>query len=466
MKKIENVGGDVERQQPTTDQGLSQKTPNTMLDEETILYKLWEKNIPSLYSLFFENQLSNKTKTVQWLPETIGNADDDFALSQIMHGSCNLDGKENYLYLSNLCFPNEEHVWPDVRNVRQKGKDSVARAIERSAHMDAERWLDKSGEMTNIYKMKHEYPISIARLMPNYPDTVCTQSSDSPDLLMRRFPSIDVNMFTEIEDKTPLVRFKGHKMGGCAIEWNFNNNLLSGADDGTICYWDALATPKPEGYMEPSQTWTLNGERTRVTDCGIHQLNEAIFGVTSSDGNLSLFDVRGMRMVSQVNAHTRSATCLAFNPFAEYYILSGGAETDGGLIKLWDIRKLTHPLYEFEYHRGEIIRLEWDSMSETIFAASATDKRMTIWDASLMGSERSEKLHSSASKNNTAAPDAAKSSCKEIAPELIFIHGGFQFADCYDFSFHPHNPWILIAVADELLQCFGVPTKAHSLQHN
>lgn len=420
------------------------------------MHSVWSDNIRHLYSTFYAHELRHPTRTVQWTPEVIGTPDDDFNYNQLIHGSANVDGGDNFLYLSNIAIPMEDHAWPNLKALRKSNEggttNELTKAFARSAHKATDSWLANTGKLKHICKLRHDGPISVARLMPNYPDVVCTQSQERPDLLIYKFPSLHASEFTFVPDANPLVRLRGHKGGGAALEWNFNGYCLSAADDSKACLWDLLGKPK-DGVMQPVHTYHA-AHSAPITDAGWHQLNEAIFATAGRDGKLAMWDVRKKGKVRELAAHDgQPVNSIAFNPYSDFLLLSGGAESDG-LIRLWDLRSFEKPIYTFRWHRGEILRLEWDAMSETVFAASSSDHRVSFWDVSRMTSAKKAKP-SSGSRPKQTHPK-----------ELIFVHGGQMDQLVNDFTFNPHTPWIVASVGGRSMQCFGLPRQAYRINNS
>ena len=79
---------------------------------------------------------------------------------------------------------------------------------------------------------------------------------------------------------------------------------------------------------------------------------------------------------------------------------------------LHDIRAPTKRLHVFESHTDEVLHLAWSPHNPTIFASASSDRRINVWDLSLIGQEQT--------------PDDQE----DGPPELLFVHGGKS--PCYD----------------------------------
>ena len=77
-------------------------------------------------------------------------------------------------------------------------------------------------------------------------------------------------------------------------------------------------------------------------------------------------------------------------------------------IILHDLRNLndTKKLHTFEGHTDEVLHLAWSPHNETIFASASSDRRINIWDLSLIGQEQTPEDQ------------------EDGPPELMFVHGG------------------------------------------
>jgi histone-binding protein RBBP4 len=63
-------------------------------------------------------------------------------------------------------------------------------------------------------------------------------------------------------------------------------------------------------------------------------------------------------------------------------------------------------LHTFESHTDEVLHLSWSPHNATIFASASSDRRINIWDLSMIGVEQT--------------PDDQE----DGPPELLFVHGG------------------------------------------
>lgn len=122
----------------------------------------------------------------------------------------------------------------------------------------------------------------------------------------------------------------------------------------------------------------------------------------------------------KVQAHDSEILAVSFSPATEHLLITGGADKVSklahsdtmGLILasqtavLHDMRSPHKKLHIFEGHNDEVLHLSWSPHNATIFASASSDRRINIWDLSLIGQEQT--------------PDDQE----DGPPELLFVHGG------------------------------------------
>ena len=87
----------------------------------------------------------------------------------------------------------------------------------------------------------------------------------------------------------------------------------------------------------------------------------------------------------ELEAHTSEVNCLAFNPYSEFILATGSADTT---VALWDLRNLKLKLHALEAHTDEIFQVQWSPHHEAVLGSSGTDRRLHVWDLSKIGEEQ------------------------------------------------------------------------------
>lgn len=336
-----------------------------ILNEE---YKIWKKNTPFLYDLVMTHALEWPSLSVQWLPEVIKPVDKDISINKMLLGTHTSNGEPNYLMLAEVCLPLAD------------------------TEIDARKYDDERGEVGGFggtlskidikIKITHEGEVHRARYMPQNHFIVATKSPTSTVFVFdyTKHSSIPTDNICR-----PQHRCLGHSKEGYGLNWNphVEGQLLSGADDTTICMWDLK-----EAGLEAQATQTRRGHTAVVEDVDWHKFYPYLFGSVGDDSKLMLWDVReaSSSATHRVdNAHKGDINCISFNPFSEFLLATGGSDD---AVALWDLRNLKQKLHTFEGHTQGVYQVSWSPFNETILASSSADRRVNIWDLSRIGDEQ------------------------------------------------------------------------------
>eukprot|EP00250_Pteridium_aquilinum_P013718 c21529_g1_i1 orf=300-1274(-) len=182
-----------------------------------------------------------------------------------------------------------------------------------------------------------------------------------------------------------------------------------------------------------------------VEDVAWHLSHDNLFGSVGDDRQLFIWDLRSSTVEKpsqSVKAHDAEVNCLAFNPFNEWVLATGSADST---VALYDLRKLSKPLHSFVNHTDEVFQIGWNPKNETILASCGADRRLMVWDLGRIGEEQT--------------PEDAE----DGPPELLFIHGGHT-SKISDFSWNELEDWVIASVAeDNILQIWQM---AENIYHD
>eukprot|EP00981_Chlorochromonas_danica_P005547 scaffold1129_cov164-Ochromonas_danica.AAC.12 len=347
--------------------------------------------------------------TVQWLPEVRRQNERDVSEHKIILGTQS-DGQDpNYLMIAEVSLPNED------------------------LPIDARKYDDEKGEVGGFggtlskvaikVKINHEGDVHRARYMPQNPFIIATKSPLNDVLVFdySKHPSLPAD-----NQCRPQHRCHGHQGDGYGISWNSltAGHLLSASSDGTVCLWDIK-----ESALDVQPIHTFRSHQAGVEDIDWSRHYSTIFGSVGDDAQLLLWDTRNPKQPTKTvaNAHASDVNCIAFSPFNEFSLATGGSDN---VVKLWDLRNLSNPLHSLEGHKAGVYQLSWAPFDECILASSSEDRRVNVWDTSRIGKEQS--------------PEDAE----DGPPELLFIHGGHT-AKVFDFSWNSNDSWYIASVAED-----------------
>ncbi|URE23735.1 Histone-binding protein RBBP4 or subunit C of CAF1 complex [Musa troglodytarum] len=429
----------------------------TMEAEE---YRVWKKNTPFLYDLVISHALEWPSLTAQWLPSSSSSSGGGGASHRLLLGTHTSDEAPNFLMVADVRFPLPPPPPPDA----PIPKVEISQTIP------------------------HHGEVNRARFMPQGPSIVATKTCGAEVNVFdcSRRPTRP----TEGEATEPDVVLRGHATEGYGVSWSplKEGYLLSGSYDSKICLWD-VGMPPSEKVLDAQHVFEAH--TAAVEDVAWHLKNENLFGSVGDDHLLMIWDLRSSaskKPQQMVTAHQDEVNSLSFNPFNEWILATASADTT---IKLFDLRKLTTSLHTFSSHtlcfihyapgyksdihmdhlysvykvcfvniallfakqfvtgtpfedlreltgyvcyRGAVLQVEWSPRHETVFASSAADKRLMIWDLCRIGDEQT-------------VEDA-----DDGPPELLFVHGGHT-SKISEFSWNPAMPWVIASVAeDNILQ--------------
>jgi histone-binding protein RBBP4 len=347
----------------------------------------------------------------------------DFEVHKLILGTHTSNSEPNYLMIAEVTLPS-----PD-------------------AEVDARKYDDEKKELGGFggqqakldikIKISHDGEVNRARYMPQNPFIIATKSP-SADVLV-----FDVSKHPSVPEEdtpcSPQLRCTGHTKEGYGLSWSPLKewHLLSGSDDHAICVWDLAGVRLPsrkDTSVEVPATSVRRGHTSVVEDVQWHRLNPNFFGSVGDDKKLCIWDLRespGTIASAVFDAHANDINCMSFNHHDEFLLATGSSD---GLVKLWDMRKISHAIHSLEGHTKEVFQLDWAPFNGSILASCGGDRRVHIWDISRIGQEQSD-------EDKEDGP-----------PELLFIHGGHT-SKVSDFSWNENDDWTICSVSeDNILQ--------------
>eukprot|EP00792_Barthelona_sp_PAP020_P005176 TRINITY_DN2539_c0_g1_i1.p1 TRINITY_DN2539_c0_g1~~TRINITY_DN2539_c0_g1_i1.p1 ORF type:complete len:419 (+),score=109.82 TRINITY_DN2539_c0_g1_i1:51-1259(+) len=386
--------------------------------DTSLEYKMWKKNTPFLYDQVITHPLELPSLTVNWLPDVEYEQTDDCITQRLLIGTHAPMGEPNYLKILNVTLPtteNENDI--EQQNVETSGSDD-----EDSCRMVVEKM-----------KIFHPGEINIARHCPHNSVLIATRSPEGCFVFnYTRHPSVP----TKSRDPFPDITLNDCVGDYFALAWSpVANAMLASGSDGRAVVWD-LEGEFPQAF-DPIWTGIVGNE---INDVQFHCQDRNILAAAGEE--LCIFDLRGNDTLKPKNPHQGSVNCIGFNHFNPNIFLSGGQDS---IVKLWDIRNLSEPLYNFCGHDDEVFGVSFSPFNEVAFASSSADRKIAIWDPTRIG-----ELQSEADRQDGAA-------------ELLFLHTGHQARIC-DFTWNPNkgHEYLMASVAeDNLLQIWQIASNIY-----
>ncbi|CAF1262549.1 unnamed protein product [Adineta steineri] len=263
-------------------------------------------------------------------------------------------------------------------------------------------------------KINHEGEVRCARYMPQNSQIIATKTS-LPDVLIFNIGTHRTST-AHTTECNPILRLKGYATESYGLSWNPNTegDLLSTADDYTICLWNVNKQSGAGINLDPLST--CKGDGKVVEDIAWNCKHPTTFGSVRDDKKLMIWDIRTNNSIKpslSVNEHIDKVNCVTDKTLA-----------------LWDSRQLKRKLATFESHKHAISRAKWSPQYKTIFASSDPNERLCIWNFSL------GQIH----------PSETPIDGKDDPPELLFTHGGQS--KIWDFSWIPNEPSLICPVCE------------------
>lgn len=195
-----------------------------------------------------------------------------------------------------------------------------------------------------------------------------------------------------------------------------------------------------EAGQEVKALQIKKGHNSVVEDVDWSKHHGHVYASVGDDRQMLIWDARdntNQPSKRVQNAHNEDVNCVQFNPFNEFFVITGSTDKT---VALWDLRNLKQSVHKFIGHSEGIYQLDWAPFNERIFASCSSDRRVNVWDLGRIGIEQS-------------VEDA-----EDGVPELLFVHGGHT-AKVSDFHWNRNSDdkWVAASVAeDNILQIWQI----------
>lgn len=196
-------------------------------------YKIWKKNSPYLYDLFYNKSLEWPALTVSW-SKRIADLTDS-TKQELIYGTHTSGEEDNYLIFAQVKIPN---------------KNCTGYPEEDPKRDDENKKISSDEKIKNETCVKHHGDVNKIRVHPTEMNIVATKSSSGES-----FVSIyDKYKHENKSTLGPQIRLTGHTKEGYGLNWNpINTNILaSGSDDNLVCIWDVNYKKEAQKMLAPT----------------------------------------------------------------------------------------------------------------------------------------------------------------------------------------------------------------------
>ena len=281
--------------------------------------------------------------------------------------------------------------------------------------------------------------VNKARVCPHNSTLIAAALGSKAESKSGTFAVYDFTKYsaTDSADKAPTLKLNAHRSEGFGLDWSRARKgaLATGGNCGLVAVWDVQEAIGKQAETVPVSQSTFHTKAVNSVSWAVEA--EQVLLSASDDGKVAVWDIRAMdgnQPSAQVAAHD-AVHAVACQPGNEHCFITSGT---GGVIKLWDSRKLEDCVHTFVGHAAEVYALSWMPCASTVFASAGQDRRVHVWDLSRIGAELSPE------------------DLEDGPPELMFVHGGHTHA-VSDVAWHPTEPWMAASVdAGNVLQVWQI----------
>lgn len=230
----------------------------------------------------------------------------------------------------------------------------------------------------------------------------------------------------------PLSTLKMHKSEGYAADWSpiiSTGKLVTGDNDGSI-----FVTTRTSGEAWVTETRPMVGHSGSIEELQWSPSERNIFASASSDGTIKVWDVRSKSRTAALSVHVSDSDVNVMSwchQTGSDHLLASGA--DDGIWAVWDLRQWKPnasaaspkptPVASFNFHKEQIISVEWLPGDDSTVAVAAGDNTLTIWDLSV-------------------ELDGDSGGVAEYPPQLLFEH---YMDNVKEAHWHPQIPGCIVA---------------------
>ena len=397
-------------------QGMESASNNSGTEDAQ---KIWKKNAPYLYDVLITWGLDWPSLCVDWLPKVDYVPKRNFYLQHLILGT-NTSGEEpNFLLICKTRLPISKIVLDEHSAECSLQKDDIEFINKMSNEQMIEEYAKTEKKFEIVTKIPHEGEVNKAKASPKESNIMATQTNKGE---IHIFDYFKCPPRPEDENVSkPIKRLISHTKIGYGLSWSeFKSEyLLSSSYDGSVCLWDINSNS-----TSPIHKYTEH--KSEAEDVCFNKKQSFICGSVGDDKTIKIMDYREGKPVISVEGHTAEINSIDFNPKNEFLYLTGSSDKT---VALWDLRKPDLKLHSFIHHKDVIYNVKWNSRRPNIFASSAYDNKILVWDLMQIGANIGR-------EDNEDAPS-----------EMIFEHGGHN-ERINDFSWNPNEDMFLASVDD------------------